>query len=226
MTISNSPHNDNAMKLAGTVGANVRTLRGNKRALAQSLVLAVASEGFKVRDAWDAARKAAKFASMEKPEQNGFSTMLSQCKTIIEAWDELKTQTITLTIDKAVVAMTKAKAFEDGHIVYSTLAKDISDADKAKLKLEAEEAAKEAASNAASLLATQDIEGDAKPEVETPTPAPMPSAIVSASAVMVEALSLPLDHKFEDADADAIKAMVAAVDDFKARVIELMAKAA
>jgi hypothetical protein len=121
---TNHPAYDNALKLATTVGTNIRTLRKNKRALAQNLVLAVAVEGFRWKEAWEAAKKNAQFAKMEKPEQNGFNVMGTACRTIIDEWADLPEKT--------------RKSFEAGELVFSTLASDIKAAAKAAAEAEKE----------------------------------------------------------------------------------------
>lgn len=201
-TLSNAPRYDAMLKVAGTVGANIKTLRTNKRALACGLILAVAVEDFKWRDAWDAAKKAAKFSTMEKDEQNGFHVMGTACRTVIDHFD---------TLDKDQV-----EAIKNLTATTSTMAKAIKDAIKAKDEADKEEAAKEAAGEDASKAQAQTPEKDAKAQAQAP------SANVAA---LQTAIALLGQDSFASDETPLIVDLMAAVDALRARIAEV-AKAA
>lgn len=199
--MTNAIHYDAMVKIAGTVGANIKTLRANKRALACGLILAVAVEDFKWRDAWDAAKKAAKFSTMEKDEQNQFNVMGTACRVVIDHYD---------TLDKD-----QKEAIGNLTATTSTMAKAIKDALKAKDDAEKEEAAKEVASNEASLKADEDIDGKAAPVAP-------PSPNVVALATVIGLLG---QNDFASDETPLLVELLAAVDALRARMVEA-AKAA
>jgi len=193
-TLTNAPRYDAMLKVASTVGANIKTLRANKRALACGLILAVAVEDFKWRDAWDAAKKAAKFSTMEKDEQNGFNVMGTACRTVIDHFD---------TLDKD-----QREAITNLTATTSTMAKAIKDAIKAKEEAEKEEAAKAEAGDAASKDQPQTPEKDAK------GPAPLS---VNAQA-LTTAIALLGQDTFAEDETPLIVDLLKAVDDLRARL--------
>lgn len=201
-TLSNAPRYDAMLKIAGTVGANIKTLRTNKRALACGLILAVAVEDFKWRDAWDAAKKAAKFSTMEKDEQNGFNVMGTACRTVIDHYD---------TLDKDQV-----EAIKNLTATTSTMAKAIKDAIKAKDEAEKEEAAKEAAGEEASKAQPQTPEKDAKQ-------APAPSANVAA---LQASIALLAGDTFAEDETPLVLELMLAVDGLRQRIAEAARAAA
>lgn len=143
--LSNSPVYDEAMRLSGLVGSNFKTLRDNKRKLAHSLVCSSVVEGFALSEAIKAAKGRMKWLKLDKPEQNQMNVLFNAVRTIDGAWKALPEDVQT--------------AFIAGEIVFSTLAKQIKDAEKQEL--EAEDA--------------QDAPEAPAPEAEAPAPeAPAP----------------------------------------------------
>lgn len=211
-TLINAPRYDAMLKVAGTVGANIKTLRANKRALACGLILAVAVEDFKWRDAWDAAKKAAKFSTMEKDEQNGFNVMGTACRTVIDHYD-------TLDADQK-------EAIGNLTATTSTMAKAIKDAIKAKEEAEKEEAAKEAAGEDASKAQAQTPEKDKREGLREGTTNvfdELPSANVVA---LQTAIALLGQDTFAEDETPLIVDLLKAVDDLRARIAEAARAAA
>ncbi len=201
-TTTNHPAHDATLALAKTVGTNFRTLRDNKRKLAYNLVIGVAVEGFGWTDEWAAVKKAMKFATLEKPEQNQINVFGTMCKTIVLAWSSL--------------ADDVKASFVKGDLLASTLAATIKDAEKAADKAEAEVAATEQASEQAST---------------TPDPreaAPPADFKCRAETIAMVADMFDTDVNAADFTPGEIKAMmylIEKVDAFKANLVE-QAKAA
>ena len=200
--ISNHAHADATQKLAATVGSNFKTLRDNKRKLAQSLILSVAVEGFVWTDQWAAVKKSMKFANLEKPEQNQINVFGTMCKTVVLAWSGL---------DKAV-----QDDFIAGKLLASTLATTIKDAEKARDKADGEEQSK--------VEAGEEASKQADPRDATPAPVADRSAMIREVASMFN-----VDADAATMTGDELAAMldlVAAVDAFKAATIGKAAQAA
>jgi len=166
-TLTNCAAHDLTLSLAKTVGTNFRTLRDNKRKLAYNLILSVGVEGFGWTDQWAAVKKAMKFATLEKPEQNQVNVFGTMCKTIVLAWP-------TLADDVKAT-------FIKGELLASTLATTIKDAEKAADKAEADSAATDANSEATSKV----------PDPREAAPAPVVeqdrSAMIGEVAAMFDA---------------------------------------
>lgn len=139
--VSNSPVYDEAMRLSGLVGSNFKTLRDNKRKLAHSLVCSSVVEGFALSEAIKAAKGRMKWTKLDKPEQNQMNVLFNAVRTIDGAWKALPEDV--------------RKAFVDGEIVFSTLAKQIKDAEKQELEADAEADAEAAPSEAATTEAAE-----------------------------------------------------------------------
>lgn len=196
--MSNHPAYDTALRLSTNVGNNIRTLRDNKRKLAQSLVIAVAVEGFRWKEAWEASKKAAKFATMEKPEQNGFNVMGTACRTIIDEWADLPVET--------------RDGFTKGELVPSTLAATIKDAEKAKAKAEAEAA-----------NPTPPASEEPKGEDNTAPEDANVNPNVTALRTVIEMLA---GDTFATDETPLVIDLMSAVDALRARIAEATAKAA
>lgn len=196
--ISNHAHADATQKLASTVGANFKTLRDNKRKLAQSLILSVAVEGFVWTDQWAAVKKSMKFANLEKPEQNQINVFGTMCKTVVLAWSGL---------DKAV-----QDDFIAGKLLASTLATTIKEAEKARDKADKEEQDKQDAGEQAS---QQPDPRDDKPEAQ-------PEPVAKDRVEMIETVAaLFVDGAdFTQGEINAMLDLIAKVDAFKAAQIK------
>jgi len=192
--ISNHAHADATQKLAATVGSNFKTLRDNKRKLAQSLILSVAVEGFVWTDQWAAVKKSMKFANLEKPEQNQINVFGTMCKTVVLAWAGLPAET--------------KDDFIAGKLLASTLATTIKDAEKARDKAEGEEQSKVEAGEQAS---QQPDPRDAKPE---PVQQDRTAMIQTVAALFVDGADFTSD------EIAAMLDLIGKVDAFKAAQIK------
>jgi hypothetical protein len=109
------------------LGANFRTARNRKRALAVALVTAAVVDNYQLEPLIEDSRKAMGYAKLDKPEQRQAKVFFSDLRTIVGAWGELDAETQQL--------------FLNGNKVYSTLASEIAEARK---KAEEAEAATDA----------------------------------------------------------------------------------
>lgn len=123
--MSNHPIYDAALDTARLLGGNFKTMRDRKRSLARDLVRASQVEGFALADAITDVKKAMKWTRLASDEQNQMNVLFAAVRVIDGAWKSL--------------ADDVRKAFLDGSKIFSTLAKEIKDAEKRAL----EEAAKE-----------------------------------------------------------------------------------
>lgn len=155
MEQTNKAAYDGALAIARTVGTNFKTLRDNKRKLAFNLVCASVVEGFALAEAITDAKKAMRWGRLDSTEQNQMNVLFTAVRVIDGAWK--------------ILPEDKRKAFLAGEIVYSTLAKDIKDAEKAALaKDEEATATAEAGEEAASTPVGEDGRPVPEaPEVET-----------------------------------------------------------
>ncbi len=195
-TNSNHPAYDAMLHVASTVGTNVRTLRNNKRALACGLILAVAVEDFKWRDAWDNAKKAAKFSTMEKDEQNQFNVMGSSCRVVIDHYDQLSDE--------------QREAIKSLTATTSTMAKAIKDGIKAK-----DEADKAADAPKASDAPTASNPADMAPQTPA-VPADRSEAINMVAAMLRADVSAT---EFTADEIAALAKVIEAVDTFRANIV-------
>jgi len=194
--ISNHAHADATQKLAATVGSNFKTLRDNKRKLAQSLILSVAVEGFVWTNQWAEVKKSMKFANLEKPEQNQINVFGTMCKTVVLAWAGLPAET--------------KDDFIAGKLLASTLATTIKDAEKARDKAEGEEQSKVEAGEQAS---QQPDPRDAKPEAQ-PVQQDRTAMIQTVAALFVDGADFTSD------EIAAMLDLIGKVDAFKAAQIK------
>lgn len=123
MSDTNHAALDAAFKIASTLGTNFKTLRDNKRKLAYSLVVSSVVEGFALQETITDAKSKMKWTKLDASEQNQMNVLFTAVRVIDGAWKGL---------DEAT-----RKAFVAGEIIFSTLAKAIKDAEKARLEAEA-----------------------------------------------------------------------------------------
>lgn len=196
MTISNSPRYDAAMTAARLVGNNFKTLRDNKRKLAVDLVAASVVEGFALQEAITAAKAQAKWPKLANDERNTLNVLFTAVRTIDGAWKGLSEE--------------ERKAFLAGEKVYSTLAKEIKDAEKKAL----EEAP------------TDKGEGESESE-ETESAPTGRSVFGDACTIVAQHLAQGGDvSALCDADASALLAMLEAVEAFRSAEAERQSQAA
>lgn len=129
-TNSNCAAYNAAMENARLLGGNFKLVRERKRHLARDLVAASVVEGFALADAITDAKGKLRWTKLVRDEQNQMNVLFAAVRVIDGAWK--------------VLGPDVQKAFLAGEKIFSTLAKEIKAAEKAKLEAqaEAEDAAK------------------------------------------------------------------------------------
>lgn len=206
MTISNAPRYEAAMNLAGLIGGNFKLIRDRKRQLAVDLVAASVVEGFALADAIKAAKGKLKWTRLETAEQSQMNVLFTAVRLIDGAWKSLPQEVQT--------------AFLNGEKVFSTLAKEIKDAEKAAL--EAEDKAEEQAQAQAGEAESMTPEGGA-----TIGERPQDLGLAVAMARITEWLATRPDvSELSQADALALDALCGEIDDFRKAIADQLTNAA
>ncbi len=209
--MSNHPNHDQAMKLASTVGANIRTLRVNSQTMLRALVVAIAVENFDQKSTLDAAKANMKYAKCETSEQALIRRQLSNVRAVVEAY-ALLSDDQKAALASGAVPSKESKAFTDNALdVPATaqvnhLAKLISDRDKA-----IEKAAKDADTTAPE-SETEETES-APPSDETPADSD-DTAHIMATIALIEG------GTFSDDQMAAIALLFDTVDAYRERIVE------
>lgn len=201
MQISNSPAYDAAMEAARLLGGNFKMVRERKRALALDLVKASVVEGFALAEAIKAAKSAMKWARLASDEQSQMNVLFNAVRVIDGAWKALPED--------------RQKAFLAGELVFSTLAKDIKDAEKKALEAEAKQADAEEQAEA---NREAPVGEDGKPLPE-PEPEPVAeSALFLQVAEIIESIQTPQDL-LASGRGMCLDRLVKAVMDMQARMV-------
>lgn len=190
---------DAAMKIAGTLSSNFKTLRDNKRTLAHSLVMASVAEGYALSEAITDAKARVKWTKLASDEQNQLNVLFTAVRTIDGAWKALTVEV--------------QKDFAEGKIVFSTLAKQIKEAEKAELEARAKA---EAGDEVAEEARNEPVGEDGRPEAVAPT-----DAVVEAMALIEGFLDGQADAEgLSEAQVLRLWTLKAALDAFEGRVAD------
>jgi hypothetical protein len=193
-TASNHAHYDAAMNDARLLGGNFKTLRNRKRALAVNLIRAAHVEDFALEPLISDTKSKMSWLKLADDERNQMGVFFNALRVISGAWPKLPDDV-------------KA-SFLAGEKVFSTLAKEIKDAEKAEAeaeaKREADEAAAEAARNAPEAPATAAAQA-----------APTDPAVAAMRLAALFVDETPLAKMTPD-QLVALKNLADAIDEFRA----------
>lgn len=156
---SNHARYDAAMDASRLLGGNFKLIRERKRKLAVDLVAASVVEGFALGDAIKDAKSAMRWTKLASDEQNQMNVLFNAVRVIDGAWKSLPEDV--------------QRSFLAGERIFSTLAKEIKDAEKAALKAEAEA---EDATEQAEAERAKPVNEDGTPKVEA-APCPVTEAL-------------------------------------------------
>lgn len=189
--MNNQPNNSakaEAIVIAKRVSTNFKTLRENKRALARYLVISSAVEGEAFAKLQMDVKKEMNWTRLASDEQAQMNVFFGQCRVIDGAWSLLPVET--------------QKAFVEGHIIFSTLAKKIKDDEKAALA----EAAKGNAPDVPAPEPKGDADADAAPsELAQKLEQAKAASAESAPAATIEGQMQRMAHVLNALGVDDLK---------------------